>query len=592
MLDKSEVERINALRQLGLIDSPPSESFDRITRMAGQIFSLEASAISLTDSDRQWFMSRLGVSDTQMPRHDAPCNEVTESGGRLLVPDLLANARYADSTLAGTGARFYAGAPLITREGHCLGALCVVGGAPRTATEEEMSALDDLAAMVMAQIELRHAFGRVDPVSGLPNRNQFIEDVEDLARDHPGETRRAVLIDLAQNRELDSVGRVMGPAHHDEIVRGAVRTLTRTLPQSCKAYHVAATQLALLVTGDVAEDVLSRLVVDRAPIGDEEAIGFATTPALGVTSFVLGEASPQDVLRTGYSAAQDSRVNERVISTYSSTSDATYRRRFRLLADFSMALRRPGELRLVYQPRVELKSGRCIGAEALLRWDHPQLGEISPGEFIPLLEETSLIRETTVWVLDEGMRQHSAWRQRGLELCLSINVSAANLREDDLSDRVKRLLLKHRLPAQCVELELTESAIMDRSGVARDQLLALDAAGIRLAIDDFGTGYSSLSYLQDLPVHVVKIDQSFIRDLEQGTREQALVQSIITLSHDLGYRVVAEGVETLAALQPLLSMGCDEAQGYFFSRPLEAEQLEAWARVPARQPVWFPEPKS
>jgi EAL domain-containing protein (putative c-di-GMP-specific phosphodiesterase class I) len=580
VLDKSELERIDALRRLNLIDSPPSESFDRITRMAAQIFSLEASAISLTDSDRQWFMSRLGVSDTQMPRHDAPCNEVTESGGRLLVPDLLANARYAESTLAGTGARFYAGSPLITREGHCLGSLCVVGETPRTATEKEMSALDDLAAMVMAQIELRHAFGRVDPVSGLPNRNQFIEDIEDLARDYPGETRRAVLIDLAQNRELDSVGRVMGPAHHDEIVKGAVQSLARTLPLSCKAYHVAATQLALLVTGEITEDVLSRLVVDRSPIGDEAAIGFATTPALGVTSFVLGEVSPQDVLRTGYSAAQDSRVNERVISTYSSTSDAVYRRRFGLLADFSTALRRPGELHLVYQPRVDLASGHCIGAEALLRWDHPRLGEISPGEFIPLVEETSLMRETTAWVLDNAMHQQSIWRRQGVDLCLSINVSAANLREDDLAARIQLLLLKHCLPAQCIELELTESAIMDRSGVARDQLLALNAAEIRLAIDDFGTGYSSLSYLQKLPAHVVKIDQSFIHELQQGTREQALVQSIITLSHDLGYRVVAEGVETPAALQALLAMGCDEAQGYFFSRPLQAEQLEAWARAP------------
>ena len=579
MSDRFEVERIDSLRQLSLIGSPPSESFDRITRMAGHIFSLEASAISLTDTDRQWFMSRLGVADTEMPRHDAPCNEVTESGGRLIVPDLLANERYAESTLAGTGARFYAGAPLITREGHCLGSLCVVGATPRTASEKEMSALEDLAAMVMAQIELRHAFGRVDPVSGLPNRNQFIEDVEDLTRDHSGETRHAVLIDLAQNRELDSVGRVMGPAHLDEIVRGAVRVLGRTLPLSCKAYHVAATQLALLVTGNLEEELLSHLSVNRASIGAKEGIGFATTPALGVTSFVLGEVTPQDVLRTGYSAAQDSRLNERVVSTYSSASDAVYRRRFGLLADFSTALGRPGELHLVYQPRIELASGRCIGAEALLRWDHPQLGEISPGEFIPLVEETSLVRETTAWVLDNAMHQQSEWRQRGLELCLSINVSAANLREDDLSARIALLLLKHRLPAQCIELELTESAIMDRSGVAGDQLLSLNAAGVRLAIDDFGTGYSSLSYLQKLPAHVVKIDQSFIRHLEQGTREQALVQSIITLSHDLGYRVVAEGVETSVALQPLLAMGCDEAQGYFFSRPLEPEQVGPWVRA-------------
>ena len=576
---ESETKRISALTQLGLLNSPPSEGFDRITRMAGQIFSLQASAISLTDSDRQWFMSRLGIADTEMPRHDAPCNEVTQSGGRLLIPDLLASPRYAESTLAGTGARFYAGAPLITREGHCLGSLCVVGATPRTASEAEMSALGDLALIVMAQIELRHAYGRVDPVSGLPNRNQFIEDLEDLARDHPGETRSAVLVDLAQNSELDSVGRVMGPAHHDEIVRDAVRALTGSLPLSFKAYHVAATQFALLTAVEIQEATLSRIACDVSSISDSAGIGFATTPVLGVTAFVLGEVSPQDVLRTGYSAAQDSRVNERVISTYSSASDALYRRRFALLADFGAALQRPGELRLLFQPRVELLSGRCIGAEALLRWKHPELGEISPGEFIPLVEETSLVREATSWVLDRAMHQQAVWRRNGLNLSLSINVSAANLREEDLAARVELLLLKYRLPANSIELELTESAIMDRSGIARGQLLALEAAGIQLAIDDFGTGYSSLSYLQQLPVHVVKIDQSFIRHLEQDTREHALVRSMITLSHDLGYRVVAEGVETLNALQALLALGCDEAQGYFFSRPLAAEQIEPWARA-------------
>ena len=576
---ESEATRLAALHQLDLIDSSPSDSFDRITRMAGQIFSLEASAISLTDSDRQWFMSRLGVTDTQMPRHDAPCNEVTQSRDRLLVPDLLANPRYADSTLAGTGARFYAGAPLTTNEGHCLGSLCVVGATPRTATEQEMSALEDLAAMVMAQIELRHAYGRVDPVSRLPNRNQFIEDLEDLGRDHPGERHYAVLIDLARNSELDSVGRVMGPAHHDEIVRGAVRALADSLMTSCKTYHVAATQLALLSRQDIGQAALSDIAAKVAAIGNNAEIGFGTTPALGLTSFILGSLSPQDVLRTGYSAVQDSRANERVISTYSMASDEAYQRRFGLLADFKEALRRAGELRLVYQPRVELSSGRCIGVEALLRWDHPTLGEVSPGEFIPLVEETSLVRDATTWVLDNAMAQQAAWRREGLDLSVSINVSASNLREEDLAARVQLLLLKHRIPADCIELELTESAVMDRSGIARDQLSALEAAGIKLAIDDFGTGYSSMSYLQQLPVHVVKIDQSFIRHLSKETREHALVRSMITLSHDLGYRVVAEGVETHEALESLIGLGCDEAQGYFFSRPITAEQIHRWQQA-------------
>ena len=268
---------------------------------------------------------------------------------------------------------------------------------------------------------------------------------------------------------------------------------------------------------------------------------------------VLGEIKPQGVLRTVYSAAQDSWANERAVSTYSPSSDAVYRRRSGLVAACGEALQREGELCLVYQPRVSLPSGRCCGAEALLRWDHPELGEISPSEFIPLIEETALVRDTTAWVLNQGMIQQANWRKQGLQITLSINVSAGNLREHDFATRVQLLLLKHRLPASCIELELTESAIMGRSEKARNQLMSLKAAAVRLLIDDFGTGYSSLSYFQQLPIHVAKIDQSFIRKLKQGTRQDTLVRSIIALSHDLGSQVVAEGVESLEALQPLMA---------------------------------------
>lgn len=431
----------------------------------------------------------------------------------------------------------------------------------------------------MAQIELRHAFGRVDPVSGLPNRNQFIEDIDDLARDRPGEPLNAVMIDLAQNRELASIGRVMGPAHHDEIVRRAVHALADSLPASCKSYHVAATQLAFLPMERIGAQALGRIISRVAALRHDSEIRFATTPALGIAPFVLGKTNARDVLRTAYSATQDSRTNERAVSTYSPGNDAIYRRRFGILAGFGAALQRPDELRLAYQPRVDLASGHCTGAEALLRWNHPELGELSPGEFIPLIEETSLVRDVTAWVLEHALRQQGVWRRQGLNLTLSINISVANLREEDLAARVQLLLRHNSLPADCIELELTESAIMDRSDVVRAQLAALDAAGVRMAIDDFGTGYSSLSYLHRLPVHVVKIDQSFIRHVQQDSRDHALVRSMIGLSHDLGYRVVAEGVETADALNTLVAIECDEAQGFYFSRPIDPDALATWVQA-------------
>jgi EAL domain-containing protein (putative c-di-GMP-specific phosphodiesterase class I)/GAF domain-containing protein len=577
MIDQNEEARLEALHQLNLLDTPPSESFDRITRMASHIFDLPISAVSLTDHDRQWFKSRVGVAHMSIPRDKAPCAAVAESTETLLIPDLLADDCYTGSVLAQQGVRFYAGAPLVTREGFGLGALCVLGTQPRTATPAEMAALNDLAQMVMSQIELQHAFGRVEPLSGLPNRTQFLDDLEDLGRDDPGKRRLAVLVDLARAEQLSTGVRVMGSTFIDEMVKEAARTLRAALGPQRATYHVAATQFAFLALPDVDEDAYvvqlgSMLEKFRA----RSNVRFVMTATIGVAPFVTGETTSRDVLRTAHNAALDARASSTEVSVYSSSKDSEHGRRFRLLNDFGAALDQSGQLRLVFQPRVDLATRRCVGAEALLRWTHPVMGEISPSEFIPIIEKTSLARLTTAKVLDAGLMQLGAWCASRMGIQLSINVSAANLEERDFAQQVQLYLLKHRVPPEMLELEVTESAIMEDSGQALGQLSALDAAGISLAIDDFGTGYSSLAYLQRLPAKVVKIDQSFVRDLTTSEREQALVRSMISLSHDLGYRVVAEGVETAAAARMLTEMGCDEAQGYFFARPMELVDFESW----------------
>jgi EAL domain-containing protein (putative c-di-GMP-specific phosphodiesterase class I)/GGDEF domain-containing protein len=577
MTEPDEEARLDALYKLNLLDTSPSESFDRITRMASQIFGLPISAVSLTDRDRQWFKSRVGVEHTSIPRDKAPCARVAESAEVVLIPDMLADDCFRHSILAGKGVRFYAGAPLVTRDGFGLGALCVLGTEPRTATDAEMAALNDLAQMVMSQIELQHAFGRVDPLSGLPNRTQFLDDLEDLGRDNPGRHRLAVLVDLARSEQLNSGARVMGSSYVDDIVLEATRTIRSMLGPDRTAYHVAATQFAFLARYDEDQDdcvVQLRLLLERLRTGSNTRL--VMSAAIGVAPFVMGVTSPRNVLRTAHNAALDARALETAVSVYSMSNDSAHRRRFRLLNDFAAALEQPEQLRLVFQPRIDLATRTCIGAEALLRWSHPVLGDVSPGEFIPIVEQTSLARPTTAWVLDAGLKQLGAWSAAKMGIQLSINVSATNLDERDFTQRVLLYLLKHRVPPAMLELEVTESAVMENDGQAVEQLSRLEQAGIHIAIDDFGTGYSSLAYLQRLPAKVVKIDQSFVRDLANGEREQTLVRSMITLSHDLGYRVVAEGVETAEAAELLTKMGCDEGQGYFFGRPMAPADFGRW----------------
>jgi len=578
MRDYQEEARLDALRQLKLLDTPPAESFDRITRMASQIFGLPVAAVSLTDYDRQWFKSRVGIEHWSIPRDKAPCAQVAESAEPLVINDFLADPCYADSLLARNGTRFYAGAPLVTSDGYGLGSLCVLGAEPREATPAELGALADLAAMVMAQIELQHAFGRIDPVSGLPTRTQFKDDLIDLARDHAGEERFAVVVDLARDDQISKMARVLGGSRVDEMVREAAVALSAALEPSRSIYHVATTQFAFLSpfgVGQASYMESLRSGVDRLRASSSSR--FVTSLAVGVRPFLLGQTSADDVLRGAISAAQDARTTDGGVDLYSAMRDKTHRRQYRLLNDLGAALEAPDQLRLVFQPRIELQTGRCAGAEALLRWRHPTLGDISPAEFIPLVEQTSLARSITQWVLEAGLDQLAAWTAEGTPITVSINISASNLAEADLVERIQFGLLKRRLRPEQLEVEVTESAIMDEPDQAAAMLRQLAENGTCVAIDDFGTGQSSLAYLQRLPAQVVKIDQAFVRGL---TRTQGpdlvLVETMIGLGHRLGYRVVAEGVETTEAAEILTDAGCEEAQGYLFGRPMDVAQFDLW----------------
>ncbi|QOL51115.1 putative bifunctional diguanylate cyclase/phosphodiesterase [Massilia litorea] len=573
-----EAARLDALRKLDLLDTPPNEAFDRITRMAAQLFGLPIAAVSLTDVDRQWFKSRVGVAHCSIPRDKAPCGEVANTARMLVIPDLLVDACYRDSHLAASGVRFYAGAPLVTRDGYSLGALCVLGTEPRTISETERIGLADLASMVMAQVELQHAIGRIDPVSGIPNRNQFVDDLLDLALERPaGEARLAALVNLATPEQMSSAVRAMGAGFYEDIVGDAVRTLRSALGPARRLYHVGPTQFAFLAApgADLARfcDWLGAWVALRA---DSPTARFVTTATVGVSPFTTGQAAPLDLLRDMYSAAHDAIEGSHRVRVFSAEQNAVFMRRFRIANEFGAALSDDSQLRLVFQPKIELATGRCIGAEALLRWRHPALGEVSPGEFIPVIEQTSLARAATRWVLERALRQLASWHRAGLALQVAVNVSAVNLLEADFCEHVLSRLRAHDLAPGALAIEITESALMSKRALAAATLEGLAAGGVQLAIDDFGTGYSSLAYLQSVPAKVIKIDQSFIRDLDQDERKRALVATMIKLSHDLGQLVVAEGVETAPVAQFLAGAGCDQVQGYLYARPQAPEQFEEW----------------
>jgi EAL domain-containing protein (putative c-di-GMP-specific phosphodiesterase class I)/GGDEF domain-containing protein len=569
-----EEKRLHALMSLNLLDTAPSESFDRITRMASQIFQLPIAAVSLTDHDRQWFKSKVGVGHDTIPRKKAPCAQVADSSELVVIEDFEHDERYCDSLLGVSGIRFYAGAPLTTRDGYCLGALCVLGTEPRKVSLSETTALQDLASMVMAQIELQHAFGRIDPISGLPNRVQFSDDLADFSRDSSDEDRVAVALDLAQPHQLVRLAAVMGPEACEQVVQDAARSLTTFLGRGINVYHVSATQFVFLAPAGVdAISYKSSLLTLLASqlVGAE--IKYAVTPVCAMSAFKPRSTSSADCLRALSSAVQETRAAEETVGLFSDSHDVNYRRKFRLLNDFAAALQDPDQLRIVLQPRIDLASGEMVSAEVLLRWTHYELGEVSPAEFVPVIENSALAWPMTKWVLKAACGQLGKWQKQGIAMKLSVNFAASNLKEDVVGQVLARLAVND-LPRGAIEIELTETSLMHNSAQILSKLDQLVEQGVGLAIDDFGTGYSSLSYLQRLPVSVVKIDRSFIKALGNGAREQKLVQSMIRLSHEMGYRVVAEGIEVPEAAELLGAMGCDEGQGYLFARPLEPAVFE------------------
>ncbi|MGI4801919.1 MAG: putative bifunctional diguanylate cyclase/phosphodiesterase, partial [Janthinobacterium lividum] len=283
-----------------------------------------------------------------------------------------------------------------------------------------------------------------------------------------------------------------------------------------------------------------------------------------------GDARPRDVFKRLSIAGDDARRSTAGHARYDVRSEQRDRRSFALLNDFGAAIEAADQLSLVYQPRVDLATGERRGVEALLRWSHPELGSIPPGEFVPLVEQTALARPMTEWVIEEAIRQSRQWAASGLHLPVSINASALNLDEADFAERLLAAAHRGGVPASRLELEFTESAIARDPSRVADQLLALRSAGVAIAIDDFGTGYSNLSYLQKLPITVLKIDQSFVRNIGDSGKDRLLVKTMILMGHDLGYRVVAEGIETRPAYETLADWGCDEGQGYLMSRPVSA----------------------
>ena len=414
-----------------------------------------------------------------------------------------------------------------------------------------------------------------DPLTGLPNRALAMERLGSAIS-----ARRPVVLLYVGIENYRVINEGFGPEGVEEMLREASRCLSMSLLASDTAARIAGSEFLLLLENTEVDRAVARadrlyaLLTEPQRIGHDElrhevSIGIAAYPADG--------QQVEELISRAAIARHDAASLPGHLQIYQQDRDLAHQRQITLIRDLRRAAIE-GELFLCYQPKLDLKHGHVRQAEALLRWQHPTLGQVSPAEFIPLAERTGSMGSLTLWVIEEAIRQIAEWSQRGMLIQLSVNISVDDLADDDLAIRVTALLMQYQVDAEQLIFEITESAIMHNPQQALSVLEQLRGCGISLSVDDFGTGYSSLAQLQRLPVQELKIDQSFIRNLNNTSGDGVIVRSTIEMSHNLGLKVVAEGVEFAPSLKLLKQWNCDTAQGYLISRPLNAMAFEMWMR--------------
>ncbi|MHB8536140.1 MAG: EAL domain-containing protein [Sulfuricaulis sp.] len=446
-----------------------------------------------------------------------------------------------------------------------------------------------ILCLIIAVVVIRHTNRQArslhhqamfDGLTDLPNRTLFADRLKQAILIGRREKRIFGLIamDLDRFKEInDALGHHVG----DGVLQHVAACTRACLRESDTVARMGGDEFTILLAtvnglgGAVAaaKKILNALIAPFEVAGRSLEIG----ASLGVVIFPQHGEDPNVLMRKADSAMYAAKQSQSGYRVYSEDLGQGVDDHLALQGELRRAIA-DNELVLHYQPKIDFNADRVSGVEALVRWQHPRHGLMFPDKFIPLAEQTGLIRPLTQWVLQTSLRQCQEWHRAGLRLSMSVNISAINIQDPEFPDQVARLLEDVSFPPSLLELEITESAVMSEPVRAVDCIRKLGALGLQIAIDDFGTGYSSMAYLKELLVAKIKIDKSFVTDMAANHSDAVIVRSTVELGHNLGLKVVAEGVETEAVWNKLKDLGCDSAQGYYMSHALPATEFEDWMR--------------
>ncbi|MBI2307953.1 MAG: EAL domain-containing protein [Rhodocyclales bacterium] len=427
-----------------------------------------------------------------------------------------------------------------------------------------------------AEQNLRH-LAHVDPVTGLANRNAFNERLE-FAIDEAASFDENVAMLLLDLDNFKQVNDTLGHQAGDELLRMVAQRIQRSLRRDDVVARLGGDEFAVILRSiaerSEATQVCAKLIESIGQPFPIEGQDFFVTASIGVAFFPEDADDSRTLIRNADTAMYQAKLaGKNVFELFMPAMNVNVKKRVSLESSLRNALQND-ELSLHYQPKIDLMSRQVLGFEALLRWHSPEHGNVSPADFIPIAEDSGLIVPIGEWVITRALGDLRVWNtSRRQKLHVAVNLSTRQLRVDNITRRIAQLIGESAVPADWLELELTESMVMENVHAQIETFQQLQELGVKLAIDDFGTGYSSMSYLKRLPIDTLKIDRSFVSDLPKDSNGLAIATAIVALGHSLGLTVIAEGIETTAQAEALLNLGCDLGQGYLFARPMPAAQV-------------------
>lgn len=573
--------RHGVLQALREPDACRDDVLGQFVQLASQVLGIPGSFVSVLDDSDQYIRAGHNFALKQTAREDALCRYVVDNDAEMVIPDTLLDTRFMTHRYVTDVPfiRFYAGVPLKDREGQILGTLCVTDGEPRAFSAEQLLTLKMLANLVISFLEAWHAAGFTDPVTGMPNQQRLMRDLHYLAASGDLSPRRLVLIDAIDMPRACELARTMGVGPVEALLKDIAALLPQRLRPAPdeRLYALGAGRFALLTPGDSplsAARTEERLREISADLG--AGLSLTLTAHTGESDFIAGHFSAQEILRRAASALHEANGSGVPARAYNASTDVQHTRDFKLMHEFAAALRKEGGLYLVYQPKICLRTGAPVGLEALIRWCHPEHGELLPGAFVPLAEKTGQLPTMTTWVIDRAIMRLARLRDSDIQLPITVNVSLNDFADEGFAEDLERKINRHRLTPSLLGIECLETERIMESSLAMRGLERLRQRGFTLSLDDFGSGYSNISYLRRIPLDVIKLDRSLISNLATDIASRTIAHSIISMLKALDYVVLAEGVEDEETGRLLSEYGSDQAQGYFYARPMDDKALDAW----------------